>query len=191
MIRSNLSVLLAQRGLSITQTAKETGISRTTLTALEKNHSQGVQLTTINTLCSFLRVTPSDLLHHYPVDIAWSIPILRQNTWVASTFDLISNNKVNTFSVHFQILWDEPLLEDPVGDLITLCISFAQDNPEDEEYITEQLDKIPIEFKTDLINFWKEKTEQFMIENTIIESAADIDVEILPGFSPPIDRKNR
>lgn len=69
MIRSNLSILLAERGLKITKVAKETGISRTTLTALSNNYGQGIQFDTLNTLCMYLKVTPNQLLSFVPVDI--------------------------------------------------------------------------------------------------------------------------
>lgn len=69
MIRSNLSILLAERGLKITKVAKETGISRTTLTALSNNYGQGIQFDTLNTLCMYLKVTPNQLLSFVPVDV--------------------------------------------------------------------------------------------------------------------------
>lgn len=66
MIRSNLAVLLAERKLKISKVSMETGISRTTLTALCNNTSQGVQLETVDTLCTYLKVTPTQLISHIP-----------------------------------------------------------------------------------------------------------------------------
>ncbi len=64
-----LSVLMAERGLKISDVSKETGISRTTLTSLANNNCSGVQLDTMNTLCSFLNVQPSELFSFEPIDI--------------------------------------------------------------------------------------------------------------------------
>lgn len=61
MIRCNLSVLLAERNLKISDVAKNTGISRTTLTALAYNHSKGIQFDTFDTLCNYLKITPNEL----------------------------------------------------------------------------------------------------------------------------------
>ena len=72
MIRCNLAVLLAERGLKISKAAALTGISRTTLTALARNQSQGVQFDTLNSLCLLLKVTPNDLLSHVPIDVGIS-----------------------------------------------------------------------------------------------------------------------
>lgn len=58
MIKSNLAVLMAERGLKIADVYKETGISKTTLMALSDNKSQGVQFETIDKLCNFFGVTP-------------------------------------------------------------------------------------------------------------------------------------
>ncbi|WP_342505619.1 helix-turn-helix transcriptional regulator [Sporosarcina sp. FSL K6-2383] len=61
MIRCNLSVLLAERELKISDVARITGISRTTLTALAYNHGKGIQFDTFDTLCNYLKVTPNEL----------------------------------------------------------------------------------------------------------------------------------
>lgn len=69
MVRCNLSVLLAERNLKITKVSKDTGISRTTLTYLVNNYSKGIQYDTLNTLCSYLHILPSDIILYIPVDI--------------------------------------------------------------------------------------------------------------------------
>ena len=69
MIKSNLAVLLAERNLKVSKVASDTGISRTTLTSLVYNHSQGIQFDTMNKLCLYLRVTPEQLFSFVPFDI--------------------------------------------------------------------------------------------------------------------------
>lgn len=69
MIRCNLSVLLAERNLKITNVSRDTGISRTTLTALANNSGHGIQFETFNTLCTYLNVKPSQLFNFIPFDI--------------------------------------------------------------------------------------------------------------------------
>jgi DNA-binding Xre family transcriptional regulator len=69
LIRCNLAVLLAEQNLKITKVSKDTGISRTTLTALSNNYSQGIQFDTLNTLCMYLKVSPEQMISHVPVDI--------------------------------------------------------------------------------------------------------------------------
>lgn len=69
MIHCNLSVLLAERQLKISQAAADTGISRTTLTALARNNCQGIQMATLNTLCFYLGIRPDDLFSFHPYDL--------------------------------------------------------------------------------------------------------------------------
>lgn len=69
MIFNRLKILLSERELSITQVAKDTGLSRTTLTYMIQNNSKGIQLATLNQLCQYLHVQPKDLLEYYPFDL--------------------------------------------------------------------------------------------------------------------------
>lgn len=69
MIFNRLKMLLSERELSITQVAKDTGLSRTTLTYMIQNNSKGIQLATLNQLCQYLHVQPKDLLEYYPFDL--------------------------------------------------------------------------------------------------------------------------
>lgn len=69
MLICNLSVLLAERNLSITQVSHNTGISRTTLTSLASNHSKGIQFDTLNELCIYLNISPEEFFVHIPFDI--------------------------------------------------------------------------------------------------------------------------
>ena len=70
MLISNLSVLLAQRRLTITRVSRDTRISRTTLTALCGGSAKGVQFETLNALCQYLKVAPGDLFLYRPFDLS-------------------------------------------------------------------------------------------------------------------------
>ena len=69
MIQCNLAVLLAERNLKISKVASDTGISRTTLTSLVNNYSQGIQFDTLNSLCVYLRITPEKLFSFAPFEV--------------------------------------------------------------------------------------------------------------------------
>lgn len=80
MIICNLAVLLAQRQLKITRVSNDTGISRTTLTALNQNESKGVQFETINALCQYLKVNPSNFFQYLPFDVSCNTVITKNDT---------------------------------------------------------------------------------------------------------------
>ncbi len=69
MIKCNLATLLAERGLRITKVSNDTGISRTTLTALSNNTSKGIQFDTINKLCQYLKINVNTLFIFHPSEI--------------------------------------------------------------------------------------------------------------------------
>ena len=60
-MRSVLHIQMAKRRVSITQVSKDTGISRTTLTALYHDKAVGIQFKTLNVLCNYLNCKPNDL----------------------------------------------------------------------------------------------------------------------------------
>ncbi len=63
MIKSNLPMLMAKKGCrSITKISVQTGISRTTLTALYYGTSNGVQYETLDKLCKFFDCQIDDIL---------------------------------------------------------------------------------------------------------------------------------
>lgn len=100
MIRCNLAVLLAERNLKISKVSADTGISRTTLTALSNNYSQGIQFDTANKLCVYLKVTLSDLFSFVPVTIEeMDVVVEPQNPTTAGvTVNFKINNRGRTKS---------------------------------------------------------------------------------------------
>ena len=72
MLIPNLSVLLAERRLTLSKVAQDTGLSRTTLTALTGRSAKGIQFDTLDRLCQYLKVTPDALFIYRPFDLALS-----------------------------------------------------------------------------------------------------------------------
>lgn len=71
MISTNLKILLAERNLTISKVCEDTGISRTTLTALCSNKSKGIQFDTLDTLCNYLNVFPENILTFSPYKLTF------------------------------------------------------------------------------------------------------------------------
>lgn len=69
MIRNNLEIIMAENQLRTSAVAKDTGISRTTLTALRQNKTQMVQLETVNTLCTYLKISVKDFFSSIPLEV--------------------------------------------------------------------------------------------------------------------------
>jgi len=63
-VRSMLSVRLGERRLKITELARQTGISRGTLTRLYHDEADRVDLDVLSRLCAALGCTVADLLEY-------------------------------------------------------------------------------------------------------------------------------
>lgn len=64
LVRSMLSVRLGERRLKITELARQTGISRGTLTRLYHDEADRVDLDVLARLCAALGCTVADLLEY-------------------------------------------------------------------------------------------------------------------------------
>lgn len=66
MLANRLSVLLAERGLSIKEVVDATGVSRNTISNLTNNPSGNINTETTDILCNYLQVTPQDFFEYSP-----------------------------------------------------------------------------------------------------------------------------
>ena len=64
MLRCNLSDILWSKHLRISKVSMDTKISRPTLTSLCSNAGCGIRFDTLDTLCQYLSVSPSELFTH-------------------------------------------------------------------------------------------------------------------------------
>lgn len=72
MLRVNLNMLLAERSLTASRLAKDTGISKTTLSSLVNNTGKGIQYDTIDNICNYLNITPDDFFDYVPFEYSLS-----------------------------------------------------------------------------------------------------------------------
>ena len=64
MIRCHLSRLMGEHKLKIADVARETGLNRSTVTALYKETATRVDIDAIDSLCDFLNCTVSELFEY-------------------------------------------------------------------------------------------------------------------------------
>lgn len=68
MIRNNLAMILTQKRIKISRMALDTGLSRTTLTALSQNESKRIDNDTLNTILMYLQIKPDDFFNFVSYD---------------------------------------------------------------------------------------------------------------------------
>lgn len=170
MIKCNLPVLLAERGLKITKVSNDTGISRTTLTALNNNHSQGIQFDTLNKICNYLKINPGELFLYVPFDINFSFnynydiltfTILDNNQKFEYDFYCsISSDKTKCFNSQKKFIGYSPVFEFEIGDFENL----EENEKKSKEKIWEYLKKIPFPLYKMLENEILEKINSIIIK---------------------------
>lgn len=91
MIVCKLENILKRRGIKVSTLARGTGISRTTITALMRGHSNGVQYDTLSSLCKYLNVTIDMIFEEVDTSNAISVEKLIRELIDNSHY---ANNKV-------------------------------------------------------------------------------------------------
>lgn len=192
MIFSKLHVLLAERNLKISKVAKDTGISRTTLTALAQNTSQGIQFETLNVLCGYLGITPDLFFEYIPYTIKISATELMtdKNKVITNTFneykidkkgikidfsvnviEHISNSKqlISSFNFvginqkEFEITKEKIGKNGRVGDASMLDIKLKDDNGF-KKFIANITQNMPVTSRVYIINYINNKINEEVIK---------------------------
>lgn len=103
LIRNRLAEILFERDIKVVRIAKETGISRNTITNTASNNSEMLQMNTINKICGYLKITPCDFFDYIPIDIDFSF-------YENSMIDLVKDWKLD--GLECRINFDIDLLLD-------------------------------------------------------------------------------
>ncbi|CAJ1185226.1 helix-turn-helix domain-containing protein [Companilactobacillus paralimentarius] len=69
MLANKLNVLLAERQLSIKEVVEDTGLSRNSISNISNNVGANISTDTIDILCNYLGITPSDFFEYAPLRI--------------------------------------------------------------------------------------------------------------------------
>lgn len=68
MITVNLSVLLAQRGMSVQDFAQAVDITAANVSILKNGHAKAIRFSTLDKICQVLECQPGDILSYTPQD---------------------------------------------------------------------------------------------------------------------------
>ena len=68
MITVNLSVLLAQRGMSVQDFAQAVDITAANVSRLKNGHAKAIRFSTLEKICRVLECQPGDILSYTPQD---------------------------------------------------------------------------------------------------------------------------
>lgn len=175
MLKSNLSVLMAERGLKIAKVYEDTGISKTTLMALSENTGKGVQFDTVDKLCNYLGVTPSDFFAYVPV--IWDMSISkREKTPHDYIVVTVKNSKLKrSYQLHVFFYsaenYDFPI-ENEKFDL-WMKVNVEKSDTYNEDDFFGMLEAFPItfenDFRNDIVNLSEEILMSYLKKNDDIQ----------------------
>ncbi|WP_276757214.1 helix-turn-helix domain-containing protein [Veillonella seminalis] len=181
MIISNLLKILKDRGYTISKVSEETGISRTTLTSLCHNTGNGVQFDTLDTLCSYLKITPTELFTYYPFNFTFewlSTTEISEFTKLGRLTILSRTNSNRKVENSFNLLIDATF---PKSGMPSLTIEFEEPN---DAYTYQRLidtyadnainflvDTLSERIGTDMTELFLDSngTSIFMMDNSILQ----------------------
>ncbi|HEH8215115.1 TPA: helix-turn-helix transcriptional regulator [Staphylococcus aureus] len=161
MIQSRLSVLMAERGLKISDLYEETGISKTTLMAVAENTGKGVQFDTVDKLCNFLGVTPCEFFDYSPYIVESKKSNFSEGNLEGFEIRIKKQNYEKYFNLDIYIFsgdsYDIPLKKGEFDYYISLVLQDSDHYSEHEFY--HFLTNMSISFRIDFINKLIEKVK--------------------------------
>lgn len=163
MLKTNLSVLMAERGLKIAELHDKTGISKTTLMALADNTGKGVQFDTVDKLCVYFGVTPKEFFSYSPYIFKYGL--MEDDNFI--NISIKSRYYIKTFYLS-KYIGSSDDFEFPLSDK-SYDLWFQIHLEESETYRNNEffdiLDDLPTNFEIDFINEIKKFVFDYLSSN--------------------------
>lgn len=193
MIKTNLAVLMAERGLKISDVYEATGISKTNLMAISDNTGKGIQYETMDKLCDFFNITPEQFFIYSPYN--FNFHVLNNNDNVAHLNDIAitvsksSGLKSYTFSPNVITPMGEQfnVTKEDADFIINYKLFMSIDDFDDEKLKKNKkefysiYDGLPTVLKSDINN-------KFL--TLVMENLADINGQTITVLDGKIDYSN-
>lgn len=193
MIKTNLAVLMAERGLKISDVYEATGISKTTLMAISDNTGKGIQYETMDKLCDFFNITPEQFFIYSPYNFNFHVlnnddNVVHLND-IAITVSKSSGLKSYTFSPNVITPMGEQfnVTKEDADFIINYKLFMSIDDFDDEKLKKNKkefysiYDGLPTVLKSDINN-------KFL--TLVMENLADINGQTITVLDGKIDYSN-
>ena len=193
MIKTNLAVLMAERGLKISDVYEATGISKTTLMAISDNTGKEIQHETMDKLCYFFNITPEQFFIYSPYNFNFHVlnnddNVVHLND-IAITVSKSSGLKSYTFSPNVITSMGEQfnVTKEDADFIINYKLFMSIDDFDDEKLKKNKkefysiYDGLPTVLKSDINN-------KFL--TLVMENLADINGQTITVLDGKIDYSN-
>lgn len=184
MIKTNFSVLMAERGLKIADVYEDTGISKTTLMALSENTGKGVQFDTVDKLCIYLGIDISEFFLFIPY--TWELEVLENYKYryddeflYAIGVNLKNNSSQKTYILlidfNLKTIDRFPVQDKDVKIWASISLDPSEAYAEEDFYIF--IDSLQISFKNKFIQDLNNKVIELIEKNNGKINGHDLDNE--------------
>lgn len=171
MIKCNLAVLLAERGLKMADVINDTSLSKTAVRGLYYNQSKGIQFETLQILCDYLNVGPEDIIKNI-------------------NFEYVINNKhidEQKFITHYE--FNFKLEDKEITDVVQVSISSSSKIIKllEDEAIPQEIDP---ETDTLLVIFYTKKLKQSILSQITEFESDKLEEFLIYDFIETFNLKN-
>ncbi|WP_301420198.1 helix-turn-helix domain-containing protein [Mammaliicoccus lentus] len=151
MIRNKLAEIMHQKGVKVVKLAKDTGISRNTITNTSQNNSEMLRMETVNNICKVLDITPCDFFEYVPLELEFEFSHEENSLFIESIANV--GGELDEYNLELDIIIDIETKEEKrsvIGKLYTsqntiltanyinnslITYSIKFDEKEDEEFL--------------------------------------------------------
>lgn len=177
MIFCNLAELMANKNVNISTVARQTGISRTTLTALRYNMFRGIQVETLDALCKYFDIKPDKLLlfSKYGIEIKTRVDdydVEREPTHATATIEFIIST--GTVVIECETCCNLYFSWYNANVSISADIDYFEPevNPEDDELYEQNamLKKVLKSLESGIINYYEEEIKRLLINELDLDN---------------------
>lgn len=189
MLKTNLAILMAERGLKISDVYEATGISKTTLMAISENTGKGIQYETVDKLCNFLGVTPSDFFSYAPYIFKF-YKTNNENNLSDIVITVNHSNNLRSFKFSPYVTTpsssDYPVIPNDANFMINYEFELSVNNPnrstKDQNTFRKIYDQLPVNLKSDINNHFlsivandlsKLNNKEITVFDTLFENGND------------------
>ncbi|MFD1419364.1 helix-turn-helix domain-containing protein [Lactiplantibacillus songbeiensis] len=172
MLANRLSVLLAERQLTIKQVVDETKISRNTISNITNNINANISTETIDTLCRYLEVTPSDFFSFSPYKFRLGFAESYDDEKMI-LFDVSKGRTEQMYQLQLVFIVDSRWFDESAPlDTFDLYVDIEEENSKDNELIG-IFNELPVVFKNEVTNTILTKISDALQKYTYITRDAD------------------
>lgn len=145
MLQNNLNKLMSERNIKTSDIYRDLGIAKTTILSLSKGATSGIQFETLERLCTYLNISPTDFFEYSPYVLQTNFDT---NILSMATTDLTYTAQItkNVYQKNFRlkVTFNIPTLspEFPKSSIENQALFLKIQLIEDPSYTQEELDDI-------------------------------------------------